>query len=84
MKGGYELIMYNVKTFNRQDFYLPLFADDSRLINNEDCLSEDDFYPMSDNRIWTSNIKDINGGDNFADYCEYFFKMLEEEGYYDD
>ena len=30
-----------------------------------------------------SYVEDINGGDNFADYCEDFFELLEEEGYYD-
>lgn len=44
---------------------------------------EQDLYALSDDRVWTSNIDDIDGGDNFADYCEYFFGMLEEEEYYD-
>ena len=45
--------------------------------NNEiDTLDSDDSY-------WTSNVEDINGGDNFADYCKEFFKMLDEEEYYD-
>ena len=46
-------------------------------------LTEDDFYSSSDDRAWTSNIEDIDGGDNFADYCQYIFKLLNEEGYYD-
>ena len=46
-------------------------------------LKEQDFYPPSDERVWKSNIRDIEGGDNFADYCEYIFELLEEEGYYD-
>jgi len=46
-------------------------------------LTESDFYPPCDNRMWKSNVADINGGDNFADYCEYFFRMLEKEEYYD-
>lgn len=40
-------------------------------------------YSLSDDRVWTSGIKDINGGDNFADYCKEFFAMLDEEEYYD-
>lgn len=44
---------------------------------------EQDLYALSDNRIWTSNLEDINDGDNFADYCREFFKMLDEEEYYD-
>ena len=47
------------------------------------CLTEVDFYPPSDNRNLKSNVKDIVGGDNFADYCEYIFGVLEEEEYYD-
>ena len=46
-------------------------------------LTEIDFYPPPDNRVWTSNIEDIDGGDNFADYCKYIFKLYEDEGYYD-
>ena len=46
-------------------------------------LSEKDFYFQTDDRTWKSHIEDIDGGDNFADYCEEFFNMLEEEGYYD-
>lgn len=51
----------------------------------QDCnyLTEESFYPPSDNRCLKSYIKDINGGDNFADYCEYIFELLEEEGHYE-
>lgn len=48
-----------------------------------DYLTEESFYPPSDNRTWKSNVEDIDGGDNFADYCGYIFKLLEEEEYYD-
>ena len=56
-----------------------------RRVTNDYCprLTEEDFYPPSDNRTWKSNIKDIEGGDNFGDYCSEFFKMLNEEEYYD-
>lgn len=47
------------------------------------CLTEVDFYPPYDNRYLKSNVEDIFGGDNFADYCECIFDLLEEEGYYD-
>lgn len=46
-------------------------------------LTEIDFYPPTDNRVWQSYVEDIDGGDNFADYCEYIFEILEEENYYD-
>ncbi len=52
------------------------------LINNDFCLTDSDFYPPSDNRVWTTNIMDIDGGDNFADYCEDFFEMLDQEEYF--
>lgn len=48
-----------------------------------DYLTEQDFYPPTDSRVLKSHIEDIEGGDNFADYCEYIFDLLEEEGYYD-
>ena len=47
------------------------------------CLEESDFYPPPDDRVWKSNIEDIEGGDNFADFCAEFFKMLDEEEYWD-
>lgn len=46
-------------------------------------LTEADFYPSLDNRYLKSNIEDIEGGDNFADFCRDFFELLDEEGYYD-
>lgn len=45
--------------------------------------TEKDFYCLSDDRVWISNVEDIEGGDNFADYCEEFFKLLIDEEYYD-
>lgn len=50
---------------------------------SRDYLTEADFYPPSDNRYWKSYVEDIEGGDNFADYCAYVFEILEEEGYYE-
>ena len=46
-------------------------------------LTEEDFYPASDERYLESYIEDIDGGDNFADFCSDFFELLDEEGYYD-
>lgn len=46
-------------------------------------ITERNFYPPYDNRFFESYVEDIDGGDNFADYCECFFEMLEEEGYYE-
>ena len=53
------------------------------LKDNDFTLSESDFYSTCDNRVLKSYIEDIDGGDNFADYCEYIFELLEEEEYYD-
>lgn len=49
----------------------------------DDVLTEIDFYPPTDNRVWKSGISDVYGEDSFADYCEYIFELLEEEGYYE-
>ena len=53
-------------------------------LNEQSCdyLTEENFYPPSDNRCLKSYVEDINDGDNFADYCEYIFKLLEEEEYW--
>lgn len=48
-----------------------------------DCLTEESFYPPYDNRCFKSYVEDIDGGDNFADYCGYIFELLEEEDYYE-
>lgn len=45
-------------------------------------LTEEDFYPPVDNRTFDSYIEDVKDGDNFADYCEYIFELLDEEDYY--
>lgn len=46
-------------------------------------LTEQDFYPPTDDRTWKSNVRDIIGGDNFADFCESFFEALDEEEYFE-
>lgn len=53
------------------------------LTYNELHSIENDVQFSSDDRVWTSNIEDVVGGDNFADYCEYFFKLLDEEDYFE-
>lgn len=59
--------------------------DFSDLLNEQHAfeLTEQDFYAYSDNRVLESYVEDIDGGDNFADYCKDFFELLEEESYYD-
>ena len=48
-----------------------------------DYLIEEDFYFSSHDRCLESYIEDIDGGDNFADYCEDMFKLLEKEEYFE-
>ena len=46
-------------------------------------LTEQDFYPPLDDRVYTSGIDDIEGGDNFAEYAEYFWEEYGHELYDD-
>ena len=40
-------------------------------------LREEDFYPPEDCRVYSSSLDDIDGGDCFADYAEYFWAAYE-------
>ena len=42
-------------------------------------LTEEDFYPPEDKRIYRSGVTDIVGGDNFEDYAEWFYDNYEDE-----
>jgi hypothetical protein len=42
-------------------------------------LTEKDFYPPEDTRIYCSGIEDINGGDNFDDYIQSFYEEYADE-----
>ena len=42
-------------------------------------LTEEDFYPPADDRVLTSLVSDLYGGDNFADYANYIYKIYEKE-----
>lgn len=55
----------------------------NRILNDDYTLTEKDFYPPSDNRTWKSNVRDIYDGDNFDDFREEFFELLDEEEYFD-
>lgn len=46
-------------------------------------LNKTDFYPPADDRVWESYIEDIDGGDNFSDYCKDIFRLYLIEGYYE-
>lgn len=69
-----------------------MFDDVLDICEDEDMSDEQNSYQtdndfsneaLVDDRVWKSNVEDIDGGDNFADYCKEFFKMLDEEEYYD-
>lgn len=42
-------------------------------------LSEKDFYPPEDKRVFKSGVEDINNGDNFEDYSKWFYENYEDE-----
>lgn len=47
----------------------------------DDGLEETEQY--SDDRVWKSNVYNIVGGDNFAEFCKEFFEALDEEEYWE-
>ena len=42
-------------------------------------ITEKDFYPPEDKRAFHSGIRNISGGDNFADYFNWFYDMYEDD-----
>ena len=44
-------------------------------------LMEIDFYPPEDPRVYASGIYDIDGGDTFTEYAEYFWETYGHEIY---
>lgn len=56
----------------------------SHLKNDYDfCLTENDFYPPTDNRNYKSLIYDIDEENNFVEYANYIFDLYDEEGYFE-
>ena len=79
MHSQYKLeYLLNEQGFHLEDEFYK--ADDNTYYNNRDKF----YSSLRDNRVWTSNVEDINGGDNFADFCKDYFELLEEEGYFED
>lgn len=75
---------YDFSDILDDQYTFELSEKDCRSLNGGNfCLAEIDFYTTSDDRYLESYIEDIDGGDNFADYCEDLFELLEEEGYWD-
>ena len=50
-------------------------------IENNSELTEEDFSPPEDNRLYWSCVDDITGGDNFEDYVYFFWAAYENEIY---
>ena len=46
-------------------------------------LTEEDFYPPQDCRFYASGVEDIEGGDCFCEYAEYFWEAYGREIYDD-
>lgn len=42
-------------------------------------LTEKDFYPPEDDRVYQSGVNDIVDGDNFEDYAKWFYDNYEDE-----
>ena len=40
-------------------------------------ICEKDFYPPEDDRLFFSLVEDVDGGDCFDDYSEYFWSVYE-------
>ena len=74
---------------NSKNIFNQILDDQDFCLENNRYDFIDDLYSLStnetvpDDRIWKSNIEDIEGGDNFIDYCTYIFNVLEDVGYYD-
>lgn len=50
-----------------------------RLNTYDYVISEKDFYPPEDKRLYRSGIEDIPDGDNFFEYCNWFFYVYEND-----
>lgn len=44
-------------------------------------LCDQSFYPPADDRLYSSGIDDVLGGDNFDDFVESFWELYEDEIY---
>lgn len=47
-------------------------------LKNTPILSEEDFYPPEDDRYFVSGVYDIEGGDNFFEYSEWYHECYAE------
>lgn len=44
-------------------------------------ISDSDFYPPEDDRLYSSGIDDVDGGDSFDEYAKWFWDEYECEIY---
>ena len=51
----------------------------SKFIKEANVLNEEDFYPPPDDRLRESYIEDIEGGDTYEDYLNYFYDLYEDD-----
>lgn len=51
----------------------------SRFRKDSSIITEKDFYPPGDDRLYDSGIDDINGGDTFEGYSKWFWRNYEDE-----
>lgn len=42
-------------------------------------LKKSDFYPPKDDRLYTSGISDVEGGDTFDEYTRWFWDEYEDD-----
>ena len=57
-----------------------IITDNLHIKNLDDYeLTEKDFYPPEDTRLYCSGIEDIDGGDNFSDFARFFYNNYENE-----
>lgn len=68
---------------NRKTLNSILKQQEIHLDNDDTYSTDEEWYLSPDDRYWQSNIEDVEGGDTFADYCKYFFNLLEEEDYFE-
>jgi hypothetical protein len=48
-------------------------------LDDEYEITEKDFYPPEDTRLYNSYIEDIYDGDNFDDYIKWFYECYGDE-----
>jgi hypothetical protein len=53
--------------------------DQLKYIREHYVITEKDFYPPEDTRLYESGIDDIDNGDNFEDYAKWFYSNYEYE-----